>query len=98
MGKNYIVKLDNGAYRITDSRVSLDSVVYAFLKGDSPETIAQNFPVLRLAEVYGALAWYLENQPEFDGYLSQADERAEQMKHELIEKYLQLYRDLKQAA
>ena len=98
MGKNYIVKLDNGAYRITDSRVSLDSVVYAFLKGDSPETIAQNFPVLRLAEVYGALAWYLENQPEFDGYLSQADERAEQMKHELIEKYPQLYRDLKQAA
>lgn len=98
MGKNYIVKLDNGAYRITDSRVSLDSVVYAFLKGDSPETIAQNFPVLRLAEVYGALAWYLENQPEFDGYLSQADERAEQMKYELIEKYPQLYRDLKQAA
>ena len=98
MSKSYIVKLDDGAYRITDSRVSLDSVVYAFLKGDSPEAIAQSFPVLRLAEVYGALAWYLENQAEFDEYLNQADERHEQMKRALIEKYPQLYRDLKQAA
>ena len=98
MGKAYVVKLDNGAYRITDSRVSLDSVVYAFLKGDSPEAIAQSFPVLKLAEVYGALAWYLENQTEFDDYLNKADERHEQMKRELTEKYPQLYRDLKQAA
>ena len=42
MSKSYIVKLDDGAYRITDSRVSLDSVVYAFLKGASPEAIAQS--------------------------------------------------------
>lgn len=98
MGKAYVVKLDNGAYRITDSRVSLDSVIYAFLKGDSPEAIAQSFPVLKLAEVYGALAWYLENQAEFDAYLNQADERYKQMRCELIEKYPQLYRDLKQAA
>ena len=97
MGKNYIVKLDNGAYRITDARVSLDSVVYAFLKGDSPEAIAQSFPVLKLAEVYGALAWYLEHQDEFDDYLSQADDRHEQIKRALIEKNPQLYRDLKQA-
>ncbi|MBL8204444.1 MAG: DUF433 domain-containing protein [Blastocatellia bacterium] len=98
MSKAYVVKLENGAYRITDSRVSLDSVVYAFLKGDSPEAIAQSFPVLKLAEVYGALAWYLENQDEFDAYLSKADERHEQMKRNLIEKYPQLYRDLRQAA
>lgn len=97
MGKDYIVKLDNGAYRITDSRVSLDSVIYAFLKGEAPEAIAQNFPVLRLAEVYGAIVWYLEHQDEFDKYLSQADERHEQLKRELFEKYPQLYRELKQA-
>ncbi len=98
MGKAYVEKLDNAAYRITDSRVSLDSVVYAFLKGDSPEAIAQSFPVLKLSEVYGALAWYLEHQDEFDEYLNKADERYEKMKRELIEKYPQLYRDLKQAA
>ena len=98
MSKEYVVKLDTGAYRVTDSRVSLDSVVYAFLKGDSPEAIAQSFPVLKLSEVYGALAWYLEHQDEFDDYLNKADERHEQMKRNLIEKYPQLYRDLKQAA
>jgi uncharacterized protein (DUF433 family) len=58
-----------GNYYITGTRVSLDSVAYAFLRGDSPETICQNFELLRLEEVYGAIAYYLANQADIDAYL-----------------------------
>ena len=34
--KDYVTQLD-GAYRITDSRVSLDSIVYAWRDGLSPD-------------------------------------------------------------
>ena len=37
------------------TRVSLDSVVYAFLGGHTAESIAQSFPVLTLEQVYGAI-------------------------------------------
>ena len=69
----YITKLENGAYRIADTRVSLDSVVYCFQRGDLPETIARKFSALNLAQVYGAIAFYLSNQTEIDEYLRQGE-------------------------
>ena len=73
MSKEYINKVD-GAYRITDSRVSLDSVVYRFLEGLSPETIqADCFPTLTLDQIYGAISYYLANRSEIDRYLQAAD-------------------------
>ncbi len=69
----YIKKLENGAYRIADTRVSLDSVVYCFQRGDLPETIARKFSALKLAQVYGAIAFYLSNQAEIDEYLRQGE-------------------------
>ncbi len=56
-------------YFIAGTRISLDSVVYAFRRGESPETICLNFELLRLEEVYGAIAYYLSNQSEIDAYL-----------------------------
>jgi uncharacterized protein (DUF433 family) len=68
MSKEYVEHRD-GAYWITGTRVSLDSVVLAFLRGASPESIAQAFPVLHLEEVFGALAYYLAHQPAVEAYL-----------------------------
>jgi uncharacterized protein (DUF433 family) len=67
--KESVTQLD-GAYRITDSHVSLDSIVYAWRDGLSPESIRENFPVLTLEEVYGAITFYLANQTAIDPYLS----------------------------
>jgi uncharacterized protein (DUF433 family) len=53
------VEQHEGAHRVAGSRVSLDSLVYAFWDGKSPETIAQSFPTLTLEQVYGAIAFYL---------------------------------------
>jgi len=41
METSYVMEVD-GAYRSTGSRVSLASVVYDFLSGPSPESIADN--------------------------------------------------------
>jgi uncharacterized protein (DUF433 family) len=70
--KEYIEKRNN-AYFIKDSRVSLDSVIYAFLNGISPEGIAQSFPILTLEEIYGAITYYLANKIEIDNYLQEGE-------------------------
>ena len=57
MAKTYVENM--GAYRVAGSRVSLDSIVYAFLRGESPDGIAESFPALTLEQVYGAIAFYL---------------------------------------
>jgi hypothetical protein len=49
---------------------SLDSVVYAFLSGESPEGIAESFPALGLEQIFGALAFYTANRELVDRYLS----------------------------
>jgi uncharacterized protein (DUF433 family) len=58
-----------GVYYIPGTRISLDSVVYAFREGCSPETIREDFAGLTLAHVYGAVPFYLDHQTEIDAYL-----------------------------
>ena len=53
-------------YFIRNSRVSLDSIVYGFLNGESPETIQSHFPTLSLEQVYGAITFYLGNKEEVE--------------------------------
>ncbi len=74
MSKEYIERRD-GNYYVAGTRISLDSIVHAFRRGESPETICQNFELLRLEEVYGAIAYYLANQAEIDAYLIRQSER-----------------------
>lgn len=86
--KDYVNKIE-GAYRIADSRVSLDSVVYAWRDGLSLESIRENFPVLSLEEVYGAITFYLANQEEIDKYLSQSEAEFETARQRSIEQLRQ---------
>lgn len=77
MDQSYVNKTASG-FRVSDTRVSLDSVVYAFLDGQTPEAIAQCFPTLTLEQVYGAITFYLHNRAEIDEYLKagEADHEA----------------------
>lgn len=67
----------SGAMRITGSRVSLDSIVYHFKLGATPEQIAQSFPVLSLADIYAVIAFYLKNRITVEEYLEQQDTEAD---------------------
>jgi uncharacterized protein (DUF433 family) len=69
----FVEQRDQG-YWISGSRISLESVIFAFLDGLSPETIvAECFPILTLEQVYGAITYYLSNRAEVDAYLSQVE-------------------------
>lgn len=72
------------------SRVSLDSVVYAFLRGESPEGIAESFPALSLEQVFGALA----NRESVDSYLRAGREEFARMREEARSKNPALYAKL----
>ena len=53
--KSCISKHPSGVYRVGETRVSLDLIVYSDLEGESPEAIAKDFPVLTMDEVNGAM-------------------------------------------
>jgi uncharacterized protein (DUF433 family) len=72
MDKNYVEQRDEG-YWIRGTRISLDSVVYAFQRGAAPESIQRAFPLLTLEEIYGAITFYLAHKQEIDTYLEQAE-------------------------
>lgn len=76
MPKEY-VKIVEGAYRVGDTRVSLDSLVYLFREGMSAESMVESYSALTLEEVHGALAFYLANQHEIDTYLAEGNRAAE---------------------
>lgn len=57
----------------------LDTVVYAFNQGASPEEIVMSYPTLDLAHVYALVNYYLYNRPEVDAYRSQREAEAAQI-------------------
>ena len=70
MPKEYVEQRNRGYY-VEGTRVSLDSVVYAFLRGESPDGIAESFPALSLEQIYGAIAFYLAHRARIDRYLQE---------------------------
>jgi uncharacterized protein (DUF433 family) len=85
-GKEYVREDAHGALRVGNTRVSLDSIVYAFQQGHSPETIAQQYPALTLEEVYGAIAFYLANREEVEAYLARQEQLWEEWRRKTEER------------
>ena len=94
--KRYIEQRNPG-YWIEGTRISLDSVVYSFLNGESPESIAQNFPLLSLEQVYGAITFYLANRDIVDAFLEEGEAEFKQLQRSCREKSPLLYQKLKAA-
>ena len=91
---NQYVENITGVYRLAGTRVSLDSIVYAFWHGQTAESIAQSFPVLTLEQVYGALTFYLANKSEVDAYLEKAKAEFEALREAAREQDPMLYKKL----
>ena len=93
MNKQYVENVD-GIYRLANTRVSLDSIVYAFWRGQTAESIAQSLPVLTLEHVYGALTFYLANKSAIDAYLKEAEAEFEAMRQASREQDPMFYQKL----
>ena len=72
MNKQYVEQRD-GIYWVAGTRVTLDSIVYAYWDGQPAESIVQSFPVLTHEQVYGAITFYLANQADVEAYLRQEE-------------------------
>ena len=68
-----------GVARVGGTRVTLDIVVGAFKRGDTPDEIARSYDSLSLADVYGAITYYLLHTAEVDEYLRVRQVRAEEL-------------------
>ncbi len=73
----------DGVVRVGATRVTLDTVIDAFLIGASPEEIAQDFPILRLDDLYAVLTYYLRHRDEVDTYLRERRARAQAIRQEI---------------
>ena len=80
---NEYIEIQNQVYRIKGTRVALDSIIYKFWQGRSPEAIQDAFPALSLSQVYGAIAFYLDHQAELDEYLAHNEATEEQASKEI---------------
>jgi len=96
MAKDYVEQHDEG-YWISGTRVSLDSVAYAFLEGLSPESIVDSFDTLTLEEVYGAIAFYLGHRDVIDAYLKQSEAEFDELCRRARAANPLLYRKLDEA-
>jgi uncharacterized protein (DUF433 family) len=90
MPRSYVQQRDGGYY-IVGSRVSIELIVYAFLRGESAETIAESFPALTLEQVYGALAFYLAERSRIDAYLAAGKADFDQLRSEARRMHPSLY-------
>jgi uncharacterized protein (DUF433 family) len=73
---------EHGVLRVGKTRVPLDTVVYAFNQGASPEEIVMSYPTLALADVYAVVNYYLYNRAEVDAYLRQREAEATRIREE----------------
>ena len=91
------VEQRSGGFYVAGTRVSLDSIVYSFKAGDSPETIRQNFSSLSLEQVYGAIAFYLAHEQEVDTNIRAGEEELQRSLPPLSESRPELYARLERA-
>ncbi|NJM28478.1 MAG: DUF433 domain-containing protein [Pseudanabaena sp. RU_4_16] len=72
----------HGVVRISKTRVTLDTVVTAFLEGATAEEIKEQYPSLQLSDIYSAIGYYLRHQAEVDVYLRERQQLASEVQQE----------------
>ena len=72
-----------GVFRVGKTRVLLELVLRAFLRGESPESIVRSYRTLQLADVYTVIGRYLANPAPFDDYLHLCDEQAAAVRRDI---------------
>src|SRR5580658_10453915 len=97
MERSEYIEQRNGGFYVAGTRVSLDTLVFSFKAGDSPETIRQNFSSLTLEQVYGAIAFYLAHEREVDANIREGEEESQRSVPPLSESRPELYARLERA-
>jgi uncharacterized protein (DUF433 family) len=73
----------DGVIRVSNTRVTLDTVVTAFKDGATAEEIAQQYPTVPLADVYYVIGYYLRRRDEVEAYLENRKEEAHELQKQM---------------
>jgi uncharacterized protein (DUF433 family) len=73
MNTDLLIRVFESDLFVGESRVLLRNIVTARARGETPEQIQANFPTLSLAQVHGAIVYYLEHQDELDARFAEED-------------------------
>ncbi len=71
-----------GRMRVSNTRVLLDLVVYAYHQGETPEHIVQMYPTLTPDQVYLAIGYYLRHRETVDTYIEKMEIEAKHLQIE----------------
>ena len=74
------VRAQDGNLYVGTSRVTLDSILIPWQAGQTPEQIQADYPGVPLADIYGAIAYYLRNREEVDAWLHEGEEQYERLR------------------
>lgn len=64
-----LAKGDDAVWRVAGTRVTLDTLVAAFGRGDSPEEIHEQYPSVALGDIYAVLTYYVRHRHLVDAHL-----------------------------
>ena len=73
----------HGVIRVSNTRVTLDTVVTAFKDGATAEEIAQQYPTVSLADVYYVIGYYLHKRDEIEAYLGKRKQEADELQKQM---------------
>jgi uncharacterized protein (DUF433 family) len=62
---------ETGTVRVSNTRVTLDTVLGFYHRGETPERIAEGFPTVPLEDIYVIIGYYLSHRPDIDDYLDE---------------------------
>lgn len=74
---------EDGVIRISQTRVTLDTVITAFKDGATAEEIAQQYPTVLLADVYYVIGYYLHKKDEVETYLEKRNKEADELQNQM---------------
>lgn len=75
--------VEGGAVRIGKSRITLDLVVEEYEGGMTPEDMVRAYDSLNLADVYGAIAYYLSHRDVVREYMKRREDEAAALRGEI---------------
>ena len=76
-----------GVVRVGGTRVTLDTIVAAFVAGATAEEIAQQYSSISLADVYSVITYYLRHKTEVSAYLHRRHEQAATVREEVERRF-----------
>jgi uncharacterized protein (DUF433 family) len=84
----------NGEYYVAHTRVPIGVVIAAWERGDKPERIAEQFPGLSLADVYGVIAYFLDHEVDLRVHFARLRDEYERARQAARAERPEFYSDL----